>query len=772
MKQNILILIVVMMGNIFAQTGIGSLKGKVFTSDGKPAELVNISVKGTTIGVASDNNGEYVIREIEAGKQVLIVSFIGLKTKETTIEIISGKQITVPDIILEESYSELQEIVVLGNRTNKFAEKETDFVARMPLKNIENPQVYSVITKELLQEQVTTDIKGALSNAPGANYAIEGLGSGGIGVNVFIRGFSSFTALRNGMATNYVTMSDPANLERIEILKGPSATLFGSTLISYGGLVNRITKKPYEFSGGEISYTGGSWDLSRFVLDLNMPLNEDKTMLLRLNAANHWERSFQDFGSQRNRIIEPSFLYKISDKLKLSLDVELFQTKRNSTFWGIGNGVTANSFNGISLLDYNSSFSNNDFQSEAKVYNVFAKLEYRISDNWITNTNYSFGNTDNNANYLFVIFTDNSHAMRRLMDIPSNFSTVQLQQNLVGKLNFGKVKNKLLLGVDYYELNTWDRRAYVNFDVVDLSQPIPDINVGKYHSAVDTIPRNPYVRDQHTISVYASDVVSFFDEKLITMLSLRVDHLTDKITDYEQTALSPKLGIVYQILKDQVSVFANYMNGFVNIPPGENADETVKTFKPEQANQIEGGFKFQLFRNKLSANISYYNIKVEDVLRADPDNPGYSIQDGTQVSKGYEVEIIANPATGFNLVAGYSYNDSKYTQANASVKGNRPLSTPEHSLNFWTSYKISAGNLNGLGIGLGGNYVSESFMNDANTFKIDAYKILNTALFYDTPSYRLDLKFNNITNEKYWISNYWAMPQKPANLLAGITYKF
>ncbi len=122
----------------------------------------------------------------------------------------------------------------------------------MPLKNLENPQVYTVLPKELIQQQVATDLQSSLNLLPGVNNVSVSVGSGGVGLGLTMRGFSSNAsagALRNGMATNFVSLSDPVNLEAIEVIKGPSGTLFGSALlVGYGGFVNRVTKNHYTIS--------------------------------------------------------------------------------------------------------------------------------------------------------------------------------------------------------------------------------------------------------------------------------------------------------------------------------------------------------------------------------------------------------------------------------------------------------------------------------------------------------------------------------------------
>jgi iron complex outermembrane receptor protein len=268
--------------------------------------------------------------------------------------------------------------------------------------------------------------------------------------------------------------------------------------------------------------------------------------------------------------------------------------------------------------------------------------------------------------------------------------------------------------------------------------------------------------------------------QLNVMLSLRGDRFDNKGTyypaqdstagAYTQNALSPKLGLVYEILPDRLSLFGNYMNGFSN---SAGNDFNGVSFKPQQAYQWEGGLKLDLFGHRVSSTISYYHIDVSNTTRNDPAHPGYSIQDGTQLSRGIEAEVIANPIPGFNVVAGYSYNDSRYTTANKNVEGLRPATAgPQTLANLWLSYRLISGKLHGLGAGFGGNYGSSSFQTNTTTFsfQIPSYTVLDATVFYDQQHYRLGLKVDNLTNQKYW--SYRLAPQMPIRVSADITLKF
>ena len=673
----------------------------------------------------------------------------------------------------------------------KYAEKKSDQVARMPLNNLENPQVYTVVPKELLLEQVSVDFRGALLSSPGVTNVMLGVGSGGTGLSMMLRGFTGADgagAIRNGMATNFVSLSDPVNLERLEIIKGPSSTLFGTTLVSYGGLVNRVTKQPFKEEYAEINFTGGGYSLGRIALDYNKPLNVEKTFLFRLNSAIQSEKSSQDQGINKTFMLAPSFKYLASDKLTLAVDMEYFQSERNTTYVGLTQSAGVTNLDELNW-DWKKSYASNDITSTAKVINIFGNATYQFNDHWKSDTRVSYSNTDNNANYLFLLVKKDETnypgkflLQRRIMNLPSNFNTMQFQENITGQHQWGNVSNKILFGLDYTQLQTTDSRTMVNdYDaltnkVTILNEDAPVLNINTYQTALASTNRAANHRDTQTFSAYVSDVVTFFD-RLNVMASLRADRFHDRANDYQQTAFSPKFGIVYQIVKDQVSIFGNWQNGFKNVSPSTLASNANAKVKPEQANQLEAGVKFEVLDKKINGTISYYDIKVKNKVRAafDSNNELYAVQDGTQTSKGFEFDLIANPVKGLHMIFGYGHNISKYEKVGdnqSAIEGKRPVGVPKNSANYWFSYKFTEGALNNLGLGFGGNISSSYFFDDANTVKVDGFHTLDTTVFYELPKYRFAIKINNLNNEKYWTANSWAIQQQTRTILGSFSFKF
>jgi iron complex outermembrane receptor protein len=755
----------------------GTITGKITTSDGQPAEFATVMLNGKS-NLRVDKSGVYRIENLAAGSYMLAVSFEGQQSQQKTIELTEGETITA-DFALTVSARELNEVVIVGNKYSVTSRKKSNTASRIPLQYLENPQVYNVVDKELIKEQMALTLEESFRNIPGAAPAKTGAGMPAF----FSRGFLTTDNLRNGMATYLRTSIDLTSVERVETIKGPSSTLFGGTLVSYGGLVNYVTKKPNDKFGGEVTYMTGSYELNRLTADINAPVNEDKTVLFRINLAAQNKNDWQDQGHGSTLVIAPSLSYQVNEKLTFRLDADIQNYKGTSnTGWFVNNSVALKSFEQLKL-DYKRSLIDNSFIGHQSSRNVFAQAEYKISSQWTSQTNYAWGSGEYTDLLYFnqVWITDSTIKRDISVFSPDKVGRKHFQQNFIGDFRIGSLRNRLVVGVDYMSQYRNYKYNSISLDTVNINAAtIKDIKVQQVEARLAQLSTAPILSRQNAYGAYFSDVLNLTSQ-LMVMASLRIDYFDNKGTTnnltrattgaYSQTALSPKFGLVYQPVKEQVALFANYMNGFRNEGDVVQVDGSISSFKPQQAEQWEAGVKLDLLHNKLSATISYYDIAVSKLKRTESD--GFIVQDGTQESKGLEVEVIGNPFSGFNFVAGYGYNENKYTRSNANVLGKRGIGTPEHVGNVWVSYSLLNGKLKGLGMGAGAMYVSEAFFNATNTFAMPAYTVVDATLFYNLPKFRLSVKVNNITDEKYWISDgYYARPQPPVNFLASIAYKF
>ncbi|MFC0517709.1 TonB-dependent receptor domain-containing protein [Mucilaginibacter angelicae] len=776
---------------LYAQT-TGNITGKVTLVDGQPLASGSVSIIELAKTTLTDEHGDYAFNNIAEGNYTIKVQVLGAAQKDIPVKVTAGQTVTVNYQLPKENVQALQEVTITTN-TNKFSKKESVYIARLPLKNLENPQVYNSVSKELIQEQVAVDLGSISKNVPGAGIPmIANQGR----VTFRSRGFETEPNARNGVAGAAFSFIDPVNLERIEAIKGPSATLFGTSISSsYGGLYNRVTKKPYNGFGGEVAYYGGSWNFNRIAWDVNTPVNADKTALFRLNGATSFQKSFQDLGFTNTISLAPSFSYQITDRLSLLLDVEFGQAKGTSV-------VRFNPFVGYktpttqSIADigfpYNKTFLSNDLAYSTQMLNIFAQLNYKISEKWTSQTIISRSRSTING-YITALNGKSATTMSpQVIAGNTSFIATDLQQNFIGDFKIGNHRNRVVAGLDYYNNSNSFDRVTVNLPAIDFINVPSTYRVSRFK--IDSLTSKGTLRKENngdnTYAAYISDVFNVTDQ-LLVMASLRADryqyggvyNIATGVTagglgangvqtgPYGQTAFSPKLGVVYELFKDKLSLFGNYMNGFFN---KSGVFKDGSSFKPEHANQLEFGVKGDVFDHRLTGTISYYDIEVKDIIRPDPADPvNYSVQDGNQRSRGVEVDLTANPFAGLNIVAGYAYNDSKVTKGDSTTVGLRPgLSGSPHTVNFWVSYRIPTGNLRGLGAGFGGNYGNASFQTNTKTTKIiiPSYTLLDATLFYDQPKYRISFKVDNLTSEKAW--SVRLTPQAPARFIGSMSLKF
>jgi len=772
------------------------VKGKVTTADGKPAPYVTVQITGTTKGAVTDENGEFSIRRLTPGTYTLHITLVGFEPVEKQVTTEAGQTAHV-SFELQLNDKQLQEVVISGQR--RLTSSSSDYANKMTLKNLENAQTSVTISKELMKEQVVLTVDDAVRNVPGLTKMWDATGRSGDGGSYYnLRGFIVQSQLRNGVAGNVSSRIDVANLEKIEVLKGPSATLFGNVLTSYGGLINRVTKKPYDGFGGEVNFTAGNYGLYRMGADVNAPLDKEHNVLLRVNAAYSYEGSWQDNGWARNFVFAPSLSYKVNDKLSFLFDAEFAQgnnTGLNVYFFPYGLTMNQLGYDRADQLkvDYKRSYVNDDIYQTARNINFFGQMNYKMSGNWTSQTNFTVTNSfsDGPSPY-FYLLPNNMISRNDQYTDNSKDQVIEIQQNFIGDFQIGSLRNRLTAGLDFFYRNSDQFFGGNTLDTIDVSldtianyRNFNRTNLDKLYQEKGNSFIYPSIFTTNTYSAYVSDVLNLTDN-LMVLGALRVDHYvyngaydatTGKTSGaYNQTKLSPKLGIVYQPIKDAVALFANYQNGFTNKAPGTDGLGHPVPYKPEQANQWETGVKVDLFEGKLTSTVSYYDIRVKDVLRP-TEQPNVYKQDGTQYSKGVDVEVIASPFRGMSVVAGFAYNDSKYEKAtDKNVEGRRPGTAGAPTVaNLWLSYRIPGGNLKGLGFGFGGNYASDNkIINDATlgVFTLPSYTVLNASVFYDQPKFRVSAKMDNLTNEKYWIGYTTVNPQKLRSFAASLAFKF
>ncbi|MBD2690470.1 TonB-dependent siderophore receptor [Anabaena catenula] len=638
------------------------------------------------------------------------------------------------------------ELVVTGEQDsyripNASAGTRTDTAIR------DIPQAIQVIPKQVLQEQQVQRLSEALKNTAGVITTSSER-------NVFdlfnIRGFSNRNIIRNGLRddTNATAGSGIANIEQIEVLRGPASVLFGQG--GAGGTVNIVTKKPLQIPFYRIEGTIGSYDLFGGSVDFTGPLNDSKTLLYRLNASALSSDTFVDFVDIERYFIAPVLTWQIGQNTQLTLEADYFDTQQRND-----RGLPAV---GTVLPNPNGKIPRNRFVNEPsvdknnrQVLRVGYNLEHRFSPDWRIQNSFrsSFQRSQQNSGFLTSLSADGRTVQRSTINTDDSIREIfLLDTNVVGNVKTGNIEHKLLLGFDLSRDVSQGTSRQFQLTPLDLFNP--EYGSQSITNLIATSPNEPSTSE--ALGFYLQDQIALSDNLKIILggrfdiVNQKLENSEGTVTSFqEDTAFSPRIGIVYQPTQ-LVSLYANYSRSFQQVT-GTTFDSGL--FKPERGTQYEIGAKFD-WTNKLSSTVSLYQITRSNVLTPDPINPNFSIQTGEQRSRGFELDIVGEILPGWKIIGGYAYTDAQVTQANNITEGNRINNVPEHAFSLWNTYEIQQGNLQGLGLGLGLFYVGEREGDLNNTFSLPGYLRTDAALFYRRNNFRAAINLQNLFDTEYF----------------------
>jgi len=288
--------------------------------------------------------------------------------------------------------------------------------------------------------------------------------------------------LVDGMPGYVLTAVDPSYIERIEVVKGPSATLFGSTVSSLGGLINIVTKKPKQGTQGSVAYTAGSFGLNRISADVNTAISRKNAIYFRLNTSYLTQDSWQDAGFRNSLFVAPSLSYRINNKLNVSLGFEYSKTEQtNPSMLFVRRGMPLLADTPAEMgVNPNKSYTSNDISLKTPMFNIRGIVDYKLSDNWTSQTimagvngstkGYYQYNIDGAAAAMGVlqpflqtplaslvapILAESGtllqrDAFARIFDYRDiDASKFNIQQNFTGDFKIGNTRNRLVIGLDY-----------------------------------------------------------------------------------------------------------------------------------------------------------------------------------------------------------------------------------------------------------------------------------------------------------------------------------
>lgn len=771
----------------------GALKGVIQTVDGEPAAFVNVTIPALSKGTVTAEDGTFFIRGLAAGQHEVVISHTGLLTAKQTVTIEPGKASSI-NVSLHHSSSDLEKVVVDGRRSHNALVT----IGKAGIAAMDMPQSSVVIGQATIRDQQSNRLSDVIKNVNGVYLSTTRASTQ---ENFSARGyaFGANNMFKNGTRVNSGAMPEMSSLERVEVLKGSAAILFGN--VAPGGIINMVTKQPKFNTGGEVAVRAGSYGFFKPSFDVYGPVNSN--IAYRINGSFESAGSYRDNVHSKRYYINPSLLFKLGSRTELLLQADYLKHQFTPDF---GIGSVADKF--IAPLERNTFLGTPWQYAITQQATANATLRHRLNDKWQVTGNFAYQayNRDYYSTERIQI-KENGDWRRPLGRTRVEEDYFIGQVDLNGKFNTGKIEHTFLAGVDRerYITNNYAFNQPAFYDTINIFEP------GKFSLRTDKpeaheirVVRTPVYR----FGAYVQDLVSI-SPKLKLLAGIRWSIQEGKAADSTNfitgvqsfgkaktdRAFSPRVGVVYKPFTT-TSLFASYANSFsVN----SGTDIYGNALTPSIINQFELGVKNELIEGCLSANLTFYRIINNNLAQTAPfkadgsenNDPTIKALVGETTSDGVELDISAQPAKGLMVIAGYSHNYMRYTNVQYRegnfIEGERLVNTPSHTGNASAFYTFDNTVLKGLKIGASVFYIGKRFGGWNNTVVDAANKITTDRLIavkgfttvdisagYSFRHISLLAKVSNLANTfNYYVhENYSINPIAPRQFIATVSYRF
>ena len=807
-------------GNEQKQGASAEIRGQITDNNGNPISEATISVKGQKRAVRTKANGYFTLSVLPSGETTIVVHAIGYAAQQRTLKL-TNKNYQGVDFVLQERSDALPTVDVMGRREQSY-KNSVSFVGTKTATALKDvPQSINYVTKELILDQGAITVNDVVRNMSGVNpYSFYN--------DFSIRGFRATGNrnsgnLVNGMRTqtSLWRQSSLANIERVEVIKGPASALFGNA--APGGVINRVTKKPLDVARQSVTLTAGSFGTTRAYTDLTGPLNDKKTLLYRLNLGYENTDGFRELQGLTSYIVAPSFTYRASEQTQLNIDMTYVNHQGK-----LDRGVAV--FGDGSLFSRPISATQsaaNDYLRENSVNLSFA-LSHRLAQGLLFNSTYLFSSYDedlleHSQDNAFVKKADGkdnpSLVLMRVTQRQRHFRNNNFNNYLTWDVTTGAMKHKLLVGYDHFNTQLAPGSSYIEaggyllrnggtaktFNVKKSSDylldenknprtnvPAFDLNSSagnRYQDISKYIYESKDVKpsDQYTNGVYLQEQLTW--HKLQVLLGARMEWFTDVTQNKNgseskthQHAFTPRVGLVYSVVPS-TNVYATWIRGFepqsvaVQSNPGSGGP-----FDPVESELWEIGAKGEYLNKRLSVTTALFSLHQKNTLynAGVSGQPDLMVPIGEELSRGVEFDVSGRILPYWSIMANYAFNVAEISKAPEGTKDlnlQRP-GTPRHSANLWTKFIVPTGMLRNLGIGVGLNGVSErkgQVGRRENVVAYPGYALLNLALYYKVQEVQIQVNLNNALNKQYYISGYdrlRSFPGAPRNINLTINYRF
>jgi iron complex outermembrane receptor protein len=786
---------------------VGTVSGHVALADGQSPDQVSVMVKGTAHGTTPDAAGNFSL-EAPTGWQVITVSSLGYSAQETTVEVQNGQTVTMPDLTLVRGNRQLDEVTVTGNKT---LNQRPTAVGKMPVAPLDLPQAAITVGQQVLEEQQVLRLSDAVVNTPGL-YVMGA--TGGTQEELASRGFAytSNNTFKNGVRYNNSIFPEASSLEKLEVLKGSAAILYGN--VAAGGVLNLVTKKPRFERGGSVGLRLGSFGFVKPTFDVYGAVGQSDKVAFRLNGTYERGDSYRDEVKGNRVYVNPSLLFRLTPKTDLLVEGDFLRDRRTPDF-----GIGAINYQ---IIDSRSRFLNvPGALNSTNQTSATATLTSRLNDTWSIRAIGGFQRYENElksgarpTNVIGTAGATYGNWTRTLQRTETAQNYFLAELDLTGQFRTGTIGHTLLVGADADQYQgstlaytnpaapgstTTAVSAYDVINILDRSRVLtqPTLRLGGFD---DLVAASITKDNTRRAGIYAQDLVSLGDKvKVLAGVRWSYQETPSDVYTYStvasranntagtyvenrryDNAFSPRFGVVYQPVKNS-AIFASYSNSF---SPNTGIATTGAALPPSIIDQVEVGVKNDLFHGALSVNATAYRIvnsnqaqTVQQYIGGTVLNPNYNAAfpnaqelAGEVTSKGVEVDVQSKPYLGWSVLAGYSYNNTAYTNSNLYENGSRLRYAPAHTVNASLFYNFNsafeAGFLRGLSLGVVGYYVGDRLAGRNPRLQYDRQGNLLTDTFQyiALPNY-----FQFDANIGYTYQRF-TLRAKAANLLGKLSY--
>jgi len=613
---------------------------------------------------------------------------------------------------------------------------------------IDVPQTINVVTREQLEDQAHHSLGDVLRYIPGTTV---GQGEGNRD-QITLRGQNtSADFFLDGVRDDVQYYRGLYNIDRVEILKGPYALIFGRG--GGGGIINRVQKSPV---AGEIFYAGqasiNSFGAYDFAADLNAPLGD--TVAVRLNAVYENLDSHRDFVGGERYAWNPYLAVALSPDWKLGLSYEYINDDR-VTDRGVPSIATVAGQPNRPISGYRNQFFGvpgvNRTQLEAHIAKL--RLDGKLADNLAFTGTMLYGDYDKIYINVFpngAATSQNGTVALSSYSDPTTRENFIAQGNLIWDVTTGPLAHKILFGVEYGDQKSANSRingtmSSSTFNLATRVFPTVNFDLPNRNTVSDVQFFSAYVQDQISVGDHL-DVVAGIRYDSFDIKGVDLFPLVDRPFARKDEKISPRIGLIFKP-QENVSIYSSYSQSFLPRSGDQflTLSTTQENLAPEKFTNYELGAKWDI-RPDLNVTLALFQLDRSNATTPNPANPLTTINIGKTRTKGVELSVAGRITPNWQVHGGYSYQDAALA-GNDSVRLGQ---VPKHQASLWNRYDFN----DAFGAGVGIIHQSSQFAairTSATTTRLPSFTRVDAALYYDvSEAVQVQLNVENLFDTEYF----------------------